>query len=212
MIRSSEDRSIARLATMVKSRDDGAKVELMDSAYWMKGCSSLGLLRYAVLLEVEDKDNDSSELCIMDCQGGRRVGRSHFEHRHAHGSRVPRRRGRLARISPLLGERMRASTLLGHPVFIRELMPQDLKLELTQLNFTEAIRAAEFLATVVGFAHARQMDSGTRVAWQEELNRHRTRELDAPLWLWTAVVGLLVEHERSYLEHCRLYAVSDAAS
>jgi uncharacterized protein (DUF2252 family) len=43
------DHSIARIATMVKSRDDGAKVELLDSAYWMKGCSSLGLLRLPCL-------------------------------------------------------------------------------------------------------------------------------------------------------------------
>ena len=61
-----KDQSIIRLVTMVKSRNDDASVELIDSAYWMKGCSSLGLLRYAVLLEVEDKENDSSELCLMD--------------------------------------------------------------------------------------------------------------------------------------------------
>jgi uncharacterized protein (DUF2252 family) len=115
-------------------------------------------------------------------------------------------------ISPFLGERMRACTLLGRPVFIRELMPQDLKLELTQLNAEEAMKAAAFLATVVGFAHVRQMDSTTRTSWQAELNRHRTKDLDAPLWLWTAVVGLLVDHERSYLEHCRRYALSDVAS
>ena len=76
----------------------------------------------------------------------------------------------------------------------------------------EAMKAAEYLATVVGFAHARQMESATRTSWQKELNRHRTRELDAPLWLWTAVVGLLVEHERSYLEHCRRYALADESS
>ena len=63
------------------------------------------------------------------------------------------------------------------------------------------MKAAEYLAAVVGFAHARQMDlRPTCTSWQKELNRHRTRELDAPLWLWTAVVGLLVEHERL---HCR---------
>ena len=66
-------------------------------------------------------------------------------------------------ISPFLGERMRATSMLGRPVFIRELMPQDLKLELTQLDSEEAMKAAEYLATVVGFAHARQMDSATRV-------------------------------------------------
>src|SRR5580698_3228806 len=53
------DHSVARLATMVKSRDDDASVTLVDSAYWMKGCSSLGLLRFAVLLEVQDEDDGS---------------------------------------------------------------------------------------------------------------------------------------------------------
>jgi uncharacterized protein (DUF2252 family) len=115
-------------------------------------------------------------------------------------------------ISPFLGERMRAATLLDRPVFIRELMPQDLKLELNQLDAAEAMKAAAFLATVVGFAHARQMDSSTRTSWQRELSRHRTKDLDAPLWLWTAVVGLLVDHERSYLEHCRRYALAESDS
>jgi uncharacterized protein (DUF2252 family) len=206
-----EDRSIARLATMVKSREDEATVELLDSAYWMKGCSSLGLLRYAVLLRVVDKDEDSSDLCLMDVKEAveSAAPTSSTEMPPDHARRVVE--GAL-HISPFLGERMRATSMLGRPVFIRELMPQDLKLELTQLDSEEAMKAAEYLATVVGFAHARQMDSATRTSWQRELNRHRTRELDAPLWLWTAVVGLLIEHERSYLEHCRRYVVSDAAS
>jgi uncharacterized protein (DUF2252 family) len=61
---------------------------------------------------------------------------------------------------------MSASTLLGRLVFIRELMPQDLKLELKELNPKEAMKAAAFLATVVGSAHARQMDSRTRMSWR----------------------------------------------
>ena len=204
------DDSIARLATMVRSRDDDAKVELVDAAYWMKGCSSLGLLRYAALLNVEDKDNDSSDLCLMDVKEAveSAAPSSSTEMPADHARRVVE--GAL-HISPFLGERMRATTLLGRPVFIRELMPQDLKFELTQLDIKEAIKAAAFLATVVGFAHARQMDSSTRTSWQKELNRHRIKDLDAPLWLWTAVVGLLVDHERSYLEHCRRYALAEAA-
>ena len=39
--------SLRHLATSLRSRDDDAPV---DAAYWMKGCSSLGLLRFAVLL------------------------------------------------------------------------------------------------------------------------------------------------------------------
>jgi hypothetical protein len=54
-------------------------------------------------------------------------------------------------------------------------MPQDLKLELNELNPKEAMKAAAFLATVVGFAHARQMDgrktlmplSGCGLRWSD---------------------------------------------
>ena len=43
---------LRHLATSLKSRDDDAAVEVADAAYWMKGCSSLGLLRFAVLLAI----------------------------------------------------------------------------------------------------------------------------------------------------------------
>jgi len=111
-------------------------------------------------------------------------------------------------ISPFLGERMRATHLGSRPVFIRELLPQDLKVEIEQLTTEEAMKAARFLATVVGFAHARQMDHPTRTAWRDELGLHRSRTLDAPSWLWSSVVELLVSHERSYLDHCRRYAMA----
>src|ERR1700753_1971031 len=39
---------LRHLATSLRSREDDAHVEVLDAAYWMKGCSSLGLLRYAV--------------------------------------------------------------------------------------------------------------------------------------------------------------------
>lgn len=47
---------IHQLVTSLKGRPKDAKVELLDCAYWVKGCSSLGLLRYAALLGVGDKD------------------------------------------------------------------------------------------------------------------------------------------------------------
>lgn len=106
---------------------------------------------------------------------------------------------------------MRATSLMGRPVFIRELMPQDLKLELERLTVDEALKSAMFLAGVVGYAHARQMDSQTRSSWQKDLAGHRTKALDAPSWLWTNVIGLLVAHEETYLEHCRVYALAGEA-
>jgi uncharacterized protein (DUF2252 family) len=201
------DDSITRLATMVRSRKDDARVEVVDMAYWMKGCSSLGLLRYAVLLRVTD-DEGAAELCLMDIKeavasaaptsDGASIPPDHAQ-RVVEGAR---------HISPFLGERIRATSIFDRPVFIRELMPQDLKLEFDQLTIDEALKAAAFLATVVGEAHARQMDSTTRSTWQRELAGQRTKNIDAPSWLWTSVVALLVAHEETYLEHCRRYALS----
>jgi len=91
-------------------------------------------------------------------------------------------------------------------VVIRELLPQDLKIEMDSITRDDAVTAARFLAEVVGKAHARQMDEQTRAGWRAELKRNRSKTLDAPSWLWTSVVDLIAAHETAYLEHCRLYA------
>jgi uncharacterized protein (DUF2252 family) len=39
---------------------------VLDAAYWVKGCSSLGRLRFAVLLGVGKRLNDGGALCLMD--------------------------------------------------------------------------------------------------------------------------------------------------
>ncbi|AXC16079.1 hypothetical protein ACPOL_6871 (plasmid) [Acidisarcina polymorpha] len=43
-----QDEAIATKVTSFKGRDSEAKLRVLDAAYWMKGCSSLGRLRYAV--------------------------------------------------------------------------------------------------------------------------------------------------------------------
>jgi uncharacterized protein (DUF2252 family) len=93
---------------------------------------------------------------------------------------------------------------------LRELLPQDLKLEMDQLTRDEATASARFLASVVGKAHASQMDPKTKEKWRTELTRNRSKALDAPSWLWTNVVELVANHEAAYLDHCRLYALQDA--
>jgi uncharacterized protein (DUF2252 family) len=89
-------------------------------------------------------------------------------------------------LSPHLGERMRAIQLFGRSIFIRELLPQDLKIELETLTREQAMNIARFLANVVGKAHARQMDADTRSKWAKELSRARTGDLKAPSWLGAA--------------------------
>ncbi len=110
-------------------------------------------------------------------------------------------------LSPALGKRMIAARLLDKPVFLRELLPQDLKLEIPQLTREEAMKAARYLAIVVGEAHARQMDHSTRQEWRKQFARDRVSGLNAPSWLWSSVVELVANHEAAYLEHCRRYAL-----
>src|SRR5580704_1668366 len=188
-----------KLATMLRSRDDDAKVEVVDAAYWMKGCSSLGRLRIAVLLSVAN--GRKGGLCLMDVKEAARAAAPQSR-------RVSMPRNSAARVvegarhlSPALGQRMLAAQLGNRPVFVRELLPQDLKLEIAQLTRAEAMRAAMFLAGVVGTAHARQMDVATRRRWQRELGRGPSKSMDAPSWLWSSVVALIAAHETGYLEH-----------
>jgi Uncharacterized protein conserved in bacteria (DUF2252) len=52
--------------------------------------------------------------------------------------------------------------LMGKTVVIREVLLQDLKLEMDQLTRDDSIGAARFLALVAGRAHASQMNAKAR--------------------------------------------------
>jgi uncharacterized protein (DUF2252 family) len=56
------------MVTSLSGRDDDAKAQVVDAAYWMKGCSSLGRLRYAVLILVGKKHGKDGDLCIIDIE------------------------------------------------------------------------------------------------------------------------------------------------
>ena len=190
---------LRRLATSLQSRDSDAEVRVADAAYWMKGCSSLGRLRYAALLHVGDGDAETGGLCLMDIKEALRPAAP-----RAPGVAMPRSNGERVvagarALSPFLGERMAAARLLDRSVFVRELMPQDLKLEIDRLTRDEAVTAASYLARVVGKAHARQLSDDDRRAWRDELGRRWPKGLDAPFWLWTSVVELAATHESAYL-------------
>ncbi len=47
--------------------------------------------------------------------------------------------------------------------------------------------------------------------WRKTLRDHRGAGIEAPPWLWRGVVDLIGSHEAGYLEHCRRYALSEAA-
>jgi uncharacterized protein (DUF2252 family) len=199
-----------RLATMLRSRPDGADVKLVDAAYWMKGCSSLGRLRYAALLEVGGKKGKRPDYCLMDLKEAAQTAAPRAARVKLPADQAERVVEGGRHLSPYLGKRMRAIKLMNKSVFVRELLPQDLKIEVEQLTREEALKVAHYLAAMVGKAHSRQMDAGARKQWQRDLKHNRSKSLDAPNWLWTSVVELLADHERAYLEHCRAHAAEIA--
>jgi uncharacterized protein (DUF2252 family) len=196
-----------RLVTLLRSRDNQASIRVLDAAYWMKGCSSLGRLRFAVVLGVGKPPYKGESLCLMDIKEAIQAAAPRYSR-----VRMPRDNAKRVvegarHLAPNLGQRMLAARFFDRAVFLRELLPQDLQLEIEHLTRDEAIKAARFLAAVVGQAHARQMEVSTRKKWEDELKLHRTKKLDAPSWLWSSVVELLMSHEGEYLEHCRKYAM-----
>jgi uncharacterized protein (DUF2252 family) len=105
---------------------------------------------------------------------------------------------------------MVAAHVLGRSVFLRELLPQDMKVEVDKLTQDEARKVARYVGMVVGNAHARQMDLAVQRQWIRDLHGSRSKSLAPPGWLWSTVVKLLAHHEGSYLEHCRKYALKSA--
>jgi uncharacterized protein (DUF2252 family) len=198
---------VRQLVTALDCRDDRAQIRLIDAAYWVKGCSSLGLWRCAALVEVMGHGQRKGGYSLLDIKEAvaplAPARRSELIPEH-HGERVVR--GALS-LSPSLGQRMLSGTVAGHAVFVRELMPQDLKLELEMFDDVEARATAHALARVVGLAHARQMDDDEKADWCKQLHGASTRWLEAPSWLWSSVVELVGVHERAYLEHCRRFAL-----
>lgn len=185
----------------------GATMDVLDAAYWVKGCSSLGRRRYAVLLDIDGACSAGGPPCLVDIKEAVTAAAPRNT-----GARVPRDNAKrvvegATHVSPRLGSRMSAVRLDGCAAVVRELMPQDLKFDADRLTEPDAVRAAHFLALVVGQAQAGQMDAATRKGWLAELRRSRPKPANAPSWLWRSIVELTVTHEADYLEHCRRYAL-----
>lgn len=189
----------------LNGRDSEHVISLVDAAYWRKGCSSLGKLRFAALVAIRAPRKKAAKLALIDLKEAvaavAPVAPS-VEMPTDYGTRVVT--GARA-LSPNLGERMLSTRVLGKPIVLRELMPQDLKIEIDQFTKPEATRVARYLAYVVRKAHARQMDASTRADWGQTLDRSASN-IEAPSWLWNGIVDLSASHEGGYLEHCRLFA------
>ncbi len=208
-----DDPAVARMILSLDRKEKGAarSIRLVDAAYWMKGCSSLGLLRFAAILELKSAKGRSS-YAIVDLKEAvapiapRAASLTSADPMPADNAERVAAAARA--LSPYLGARMIPVRMLGRSFFIRELAPQDLKIEVDQFSHGEAIKAGRYLAFVVGKAHARQMDDATRQRWLAMLEADRRGAIDAPTWLWDSVVSLAGAHEAGYLEHCRRYALA----
>jgi uncharacterized protein (DUF2252 family) len=203
-----DQEGVRRLVASLKSRPNDSEIEMIDAAYWMKGCSSLGRLRFAVLLNISTGKSKEDEFCLIDIKEANPAAAP-----RSRDADMPLDNGKRVvegakHLSPALGDRMMAAKLLGRSVVLRELMPQDLKLEIDRLSREEAVDSARYLAEVVGKAHARQMDATTRKAFANTFTVRRSAQLDAPSWLWSSVVELASAHEAAYLEHCRQFALA----
>ena len=138
--------SVRPTLTSLRGRSKDEPIELLDAAYWMKGCSSLGRLRYAAILRIGNGKSSSS--CLVDIKEGVAAAAPATPKLEMPRDNAIRVVTGAKALSPNLGERMVASRLLGKAVVVRELMPQDLKIEISRLSPEEAISLGHYLAGV----------------------------------------------------------------
>jgi uncharacterized protein (DUF2252 family) len=205
------DPQVKRLITSFHTRDDDAELEVADAAHWVKGCSSLGHLRLAVLVRVSGASIKKGRLSLMDLKEAVAPLAPQAEPASVPSDDAWRVVEGARRMCPYLGDRMQAIHVFGRPVFMRELLPQDLKIDIEGFSENEARRVSRHLAAVVGRAHGRQLAMPDRVHWSAEVRRSERKSLHAPSWLWKNVVALVARHEAAYLEHCRQYAFQKEA-
>lgn len=201
------DERVGGMVLSLKGKPQDREVRLVDAAYWMKGCSSLGLLRYAAIVALRTRKGNWS-YALADLKEATAPIPPTAPGAEMPGVPATRVVTAARHLSPYLGERMMPITMQGRSLFIRELTPQDMKLEVDQFSQGEAVRAARHLAFVVGTAHARQMNATARSEWLAKIEADRSGALDTPSWLWESVVTLSGSHETGYLEHCRRYAIA----
>jgi uncharacterized protein (DUF2252 family) len=147
-----QEKKVRRLVLALNGRSEEAEARLIDAAYWMKGCSSLGFLRYAALVAIGELES-KRRLALVDLKEAVAPAAPAASDAEMPSDPAERVVAGARALSPNLGERMLPVRLLGRPVVMRELAPQDLKLDVDQFTREEAVRAAHYLAYVVGKAH-----------------------------------------------------------
>ena len=189
------------LVLKLHGRNAEARIEVVDAAYWVKGCSSLELLRYAAIITISE-DGEAPRYALFDIKEAEAPIAPAIRPEAMPNDPAERVVAGARALSPILGERMGAGRVMDRPVFVRELLPQDLKIEVDQFASGSALGVAGYLAYVVGDSHSRLMDAETRKDWRRSVRRRGTAEIDAPDWLWKTVVAMSGRHEAAYLDHC----------
>jgi uncharacterized protein (DUF2252 family) len=109
--------AVAELLNEIAGRKTSDAAEILDLAYWVKGCSSLGRLRCAVLLRVPGAN--SSRLGLLDIKEAAPSIVPGAAGREVPGDDAERVVSGALALSAKLGARMRADKLLGRSVVVR---------------------------------------------------------------------------------------------
>jgi uncharacterized protein (DUF2252 family) len=97
---------VRRLVTSLRSRDDKATIKVLDAAYWMKGCSSLGRLRFAVLLGIGEPPYKVESFCLMDIKEAIKAAAPRYSRVRMPRDNAERVVEGARRLTPNLGHRM----------------------------------------------------------------------------------------------------------
>jgi uncharacterized protein (DUF2252 family) len=67
-----------KLITCLRQRDSDDHIRIADAAFWVKGCSSLGRLRYAVLVKIGQKKKGTEGFCLIDIKEAAKTAAPHL--------------------------------------------------------------------------------------------------------------------------------------
>jgi len=175
-------------------RPDREALDVVDAAWRVAGCGSLGGVRVAVLARGKGGVDGAWVFDMKEEEtpsATRVLGRPAKRFRFDPAERVcAAYRACVDRPSRLLG----ATTLGGRSMFVRRLAPQEDKLDLTALRSSDLDPLAVYLGALTGRAHARGATKKPRKAWTHE-------ERDALVDRAIALAGI---HEAIYLALCKL--------
>ena len=194
----------------LNGRDDGSEVRLVDAAYWMKGCSSLGFLRYAALVRIVEPGGRRS-IALVDLKEAVEAAAPAAPDADMPADPAERVVAGARALSPNLGERMLPVRLLGKPVVMREL-PRRTSSS-TSTSSAAKRRCGRRITSPSSSARptAGRWTSGLAGRGAPRVLEGAAGGAEAPSWLWSSVVELAGRHEVGYLRHCRRYADRAAA-